>query len=166
MRLAVEELVDRLGDFLGLSTTREDGDDGHALWLSAHGGQQLTVMVVDSTRAVPVSARASRSRSPARLVTVSSEQQLTCLYVVCGTVNERLLNEAVHLRHATRQVRFITVDALIGWPGWLNRARVGRTGRGVLRPASALADPVIALLPSTDDGDADRPSVSSRHMYA
>lgn len=148
VRLAVEELIDRLGIFLGLTTTREDGSDGgHALWSSADGAC-LAVMVVDSTRAVPsVSAGLHARDRLLASVAVTSEQQLTCLHVVCGTANDRLLNEAVHLRHATRHLRFITVDALMRLAGLVETGHVsGEQAVGVLRPASALADPVVALL--------------------
>ena len=75
-------------------------------------------MAVDPTRAVPSVSAGSHARD--RLLAsmaVASEEQLTCLHVVCGAANERLLNEAVHLRRASRHVRFITVDALMRLTG-------------------------------------------------
>ena len=112
VRLAVEELVDRLGDFLGFSTSRADADE-HSVWASVTG-QHFIVWTMDSTRAVARVGAGSHIRD--RLLAsigVESDDLLTCVYVVCGAVNERLLNEAVGLRRASRQVRLITVDALL-----------------------------------------------------
>ena len=108
----------------------------------------VPLMVVDPTRAIPSVSVGLHARD--RLlasVAVTSEQQLTCLHVVCGAANDRLLNEAVHLRHATRYVRFITVDALMRLTGLVESRHVSaEQAIGVLRPASTLADPVVALL--------------------
>ena len=148
VRLAVEELIDRLGFFMGLATARDDDpDSGHALWSSADG-DCLVVVAVDPARAIPSISASLHTRD--RLlasVAVTSEQQLTCLHVVCGAANERLLNEAVHLRHATRHLRFITVDALMRLTGLVEAGHLSaEQAVAVLRPPSALADPVIAVL--------------------
>lgn len=148
VRLAVEELIDRLGFFLGLTTARDDGSGSdHGIW-SSPDGTCLVVMAVDPTRAVPsVSAGLHARDRLLASVAVASEQQLTCLHVVCGTANERLLNEAVHLRHATRHLRFISVDALMRLAGLVEAGHVSsEQAVAVLRPPSALADPVVALL--------------------
>jgi len=147
VRLAVEELVDRLGDFLGFSTSRAEADE-HSVWASATG-QHFIVWTTDSTRAMARVGAGSHARD--RLlasIAVGSDDLLTCVYVVCGAVDERLLNQAVGLRRASRQVRLISIHAL----ATLTRlAEAGALGHDqvvtVLRPASALADATIALLP-------------------
>ena len=147
VRLAVEELIDRLGFFLGLTPTREDDND-YSVW-SSPDGAYLVVMAVDAARAVPSVSAGLHLRD--RLLTsiaVASEEQVTCLHVICGTANERLLNEAVHLRRASRHVRFITVDALMRLAGLVETGKVttDQAVAAVLRPPGALADQVIAIL--------------------
>ena len=146
VRLAVEELIDRLAFFLKLTASR-DGEGDHGLW-SSPDGTCLIVMAVDPARAVASVSVGLHLRD--RLlgsVAVASEDQLTCLHVVCGTTNERLLNEAVHVRRAGRHVRFITVDALMRLAGLVETDKVSAEhALAVLRPASALADTVVAVL--------------------
>lgn len=146
VRLAVEELIDRLGFFLGLTPTRDD-DSEYSVW-SSPDGAYLVVMAVDAARAVPSVSAGLHLRD--RLLTsiaVASEEQVTCVNVVCGTANERLLNEAVHLRRASRHVRFITVDALMRLAGLVETGKVSTNQAvAVLRPPGALADQVVALL--------------------
>ncbi len=146
VRLAVEELIDRLGRFLGLATTR-DGDSDHGIW-SSPDGACLLVMAVDPTRAVSsVSAALHAQDRMLGSMAVTSEEQLTCLHIVCGTANEHLLNEAVHLRRATRCLRFITVDALLRLSGLVESGTMTtEQAVAVLRPPSALADAVVAML--------------------
>jgi hypothetical protein len=149
VRLAVEELVNRLGDFLGFSTSRADADE-YSLWASATG-QHFIVWTMDSTSVVARIGAGSHTRDRLLVSTaVETDDQLTCVYVVCGAANERLLNEAVGLRRATRQVRLVTVEALAAL------TRLAESGAlahdhvvTLLRPASALADATIALLPFT-----------------
>lgn len=146
VRLAVEEIVDRLGDFLGFSTSRAD-DEEHSVWASP-AGQHFIVWTMEATRAVArVGAGAHTRDRLLASIAVDSEDRLTCVYVVCGTVNERLLNEAVGLRRATRQVRLLTIDALADLAALAESATLSHEQIvGVLRPASALADATIALL--------------------
>jgi len=146
VRLAVEELIDRLGFFLGLAPTRDD-DSEYGVW-SSPDGAYLVVMVVDPARAVPsVTAGLHVRDRLLATIAVTSEEQLTCLHVVCGTANERLLNEAVHLRRASRHVRFITVDALMRLAGLVEAGKLfTNQAVAVLRPPGALADQVVALL--------------------
>lgn len=147
VRLAVEELVDRLGDFLGFSTSRADNDD-YSVWASATG-QHFLVWTTDSARAVARVGAGQHARD--RLlasIAVGSDDLLTCVYVVCGAVNERLLNQAVGLRRASRQVRLITVGALAALTGLAESGALAHDHVvTLLRPASALADATIALLP-------------------
>lgn len=149
VRLAVEELVDRLGDFLGFSTDRNDRDD-YSVWASPTG-QQFMVWAMESSRAVACVGAGSHARERMLAsLTVGSDEQVTCLYVVCGAAHERLLNEAVSLRRASRHVRIVTIDALTALARMADCAALAHDQIvTVLRPASALADAAIALLPST-----------------
>jgi hypothetical protein len=80
-------------------------------------------------------------------IAVDSDERLTCLYVVCGAVNERLLNEAVGFRRASGHVRLLTIDALSALTGLAESLTLTHDQVvSVLRPASALADTTIALL--------------------
>ena len=146
VRLAVEELIDRLGHFLNLTASR-DGEGDHGLW-SSPDGACLIVMAVDPARAVAsVSAGLHLRDRLLGSVAVASEDRLTCLHVLCGTTNERLLNEAVHVRRAARYVRFITVDALMRLAGLVETGKVSAEhALAVLRPSSTLADAVVAVL--------------------
>ena len=56
-------------------------------------------------------------------ITVASEEQLTCLYVVCGAAQERLLNEAVSSATRLSHVRIVRVNALIDLAGLVESAR-------------------------------------------
>lgn len=147
VRLAVEELVDRLGQFLGFMPTRADGEE-HSVWASVTG-QHFIVWTMDSTRAVARVGAGSHTRD--RLlasIAVDRDDQLTCLYVLCGTANERLLNEGVGLRRVTGQTRLIGVHALQALAVQAERASVSHDQVvAILRPASALADATVGLLP-------------------
>jgi hypothetical protein len=146
VRLAVEELVDRLGEFAGFNTSRAD-DAGHGLWASPRG-QRLIVWVEEAGRAVALVGSGTHTRTRLLGTTaVEREDQLTCLYVLVGTLDERLLNEAVALRRAGRHVRLISVPALLD----LSRAagaglRTHDDVLAALRPPSALADDLVARL--------------------
>ena len=146
VRLAVEELVDRLGDFLGFSVARAEAD-GHAVWVSP-AGARLLVWVVDATRAVARVGAGSHTRD--RLLAsfaVPSGDLLSCLYVVCGPVNERMLDEAVALRRASRHVRLVGVDALAIAAALVEAGTIDHDqALLLLRPASALADAAVSLL--------------------
>ena len=148
VRLAVEEVVNRLGDFLGFSTSRTD-DDEYSMWASPTG-HHFIVWTMDATHVVGrVGAGAHTRDRLLASIAVDSDQRLTCLYVMCGVVNERLLNEAVGLRRASGHVRLLTIDALsalteLAELGTLTHDQVV----SVLRPASALADATVALLHS------------------
>ena len=146
VRLAVEEVVDRLGDFLGFSSSRTD-DDEYSVWASATG-QHFIVWTVDATRAVArVGAGAHTRDRLLASIAVDSDERLTCLYVLCGAVNERLLNEAVGLRRASGHVRLLTIDALSALAGLAESLTLTHDQVvSVLRPASALADTTVALL--------------------
>ena len=146
VKLAVEEVVDRLGDFLGFSTSRTD-DDEYSVWASPTG-QHLIVWTMDATRVVArVGAGAHTRDRLLASIAVDSDERLTCLYVLCGAVNERLLNEAVGLRRASGHVRLLTIDALSALTGLAESLSLTHDQVvAVLRPASALADTTVALL--------------------
>jgi len=146
VKLAVEEVVDRLGDFLGFSTSRTD-DDEYSVWASPTG-QHLIVWTMDATRVVArVGAGAHTRDRLLASIAVDSDERLTCLYVLCGAVNERLLNEAVGLRRASGHVRLLTIDALSALTGLAESLTLTHDQVvSVLRPASALADTTVALL--------------------
>ena len=78
VRLAVEELVDRLGDFLGFSTSRDEDDD-YSRWVSATG-HQFIVWTMDSARAVAhVGAGAHARNRQMASIAVGSDDLLTCV---------------------------------------------------------------------------------------
>ena len=145
VRLAVEELVDRLGTFLGFTPAR-DGDADHAVWSSADGSR-LVVWVVEASRAVGRVGAGLHTRD--RLLgsmPIPEEDRLTCLYVVCGAVNERRIDEAVALRRASRHTRLVTIDALMAACALLERGALAHEDvLALLRPPSALADAGVAL---------------------
>lgn len=145
VRLAVEELVDRLGTFLGFTPAR-DGDADHAVWSSADGSR-LLVWVVEASRVVGRVGAGLHTRD--RLLgsmPIPEEDRLTCLHVVCGAVNERHLDEAVALRRASRHTRLVTIDALMAACGLFEGGALSHDDvRALLRPPSALADAGVAL---------------------
>jgi hypothetical protein len=146
VRLAVEELVDRLGVFLGFGVARAEADD-YALWTSPTGAR-LLVWVVDESRAVARVGAGSHTRD--RLLAslaVPTGDLLSCLFVVCGPIRERMLDEAVALRRASRHVRLVGIDALATAGGLVETGAIAHEqALALLRPASALADGMIALL--------------------
>jgi len=146
VRLAVEELVDRLGDFLGFTTGRQESD-AFSRWTSP-SGHVIAVWTVDDTRAAGAIADGARVRG--RLLaslSVPSSELLTCLYVVCGDVNERRINDGVSLRRATDYARVITVDALASLAERAGSAALGHDEAvAILKPASVVADAVVSLL--------------------
>ena len=146
VRLAVEELVDRLGDFLGFTTERREGED-FSRWASPVQ-QHFVVWTVDGAQCVSAvaSGGAVRDRLLAAL-TVPSSELLTCVYVVCGDVNERRINDGVGLRRATEFTRVITIDALADLASRAGSASIGHEEAvAILKPASVLADSTISLL--------------------
>jgi len=146
VRLAVEELVDRLGDFLGFTTRRNDGDD-FSRWASP-SGHHLAVWTNDEAHCVGTIAAGSRARDRllASLVVPSSEL-LSCLFVVCGDVNERRINDGASLRRATDHARVITIDALARLASRAEPASITHEEAvAVLKPASVVADGIVSLL--------------------
>lgn len=146
VRLAVEELVDRLGTFLGFDVARGD-QDSSALWTSPLG-PRLLVWVDSGTRAVATMTSALHRRTQLlATLDVARDGELTCLFVLVGTCDERLMNEAVTLRRASRQLRLISVPSLMSLTDTVDRGRFGhREALGLLRPPSALADGIVEVV--------------------
>jgi hypothetical protein len=145
VRLAVEELVDRIGEFLSFGVGRLDGDD-FGVWTSPHG-PRLVVRVESPVRAVASLASVAHAR--ARLLAsldVTRDEDLSSLCVLAGGGDERLLNEAVALRRSAREVRLVSVPALVALAESFEAGRLSHANvLQILRPASALADGVIAI---------------------
>lgn len=145
VRLAVEELVDRLGEFLCFTVERAEGHD-YAIWRSPRGAR-LVVSVETATRAVARMAPITQTR--ARLLTsvdVVREDDLSCLCVLAGAVDERLVNDAVALRRLSREVRLVSTTALTALAMSLEAGRLSHADAvTLLRPSSALADGAIAI---------------------
>lgn len=146
VRLAVEELVDRLGGMLGFAADRGSRDE-HAVWRSPTGAQ-LIVWVVDGERAVARVGSGAHVRERLLALTPAlHDRKLTCLYVICGPSHERRLNDAVDLRRAWQHARLVTVDALVALGRHVAAGEVTHEqAAALLRPESALADGAIARL--------------------
>jgi hypothetical protein len=144
VRLAVEELVDRLGAMLGFDTSRAN-DSEWGRWSS--GGSHLLVWALDTAMTVARMSRLVRERDLAvGTLGVPTANLVSCLVVVCGPVNHRLIEDTVALRHARGHVRLVTVDGLLALGGLMERrACTHEEALRLLRPAGAFADPLIAL---------------------
>jgi hypothetical protein len=146
VRLAVEELVDQVGRFLEFDVTRDE-ECRHAVWASKTG-HQLLVWTVDTATALAEMGQATRARDE-RLASehVTAWTDVSCLLVVCGRVNHRLLGDATVLRRVGDRVRLSTVDGIRALAGLHERGLVAHDAvLSVLRPASAFADPLVALI--------------------
>jgi hypothetical protein len=146
VRLAVEELVDRLGQLVGFEVARAE-EAQHAVWTSS-SGHQLLVWVVDRSTAVAAIGHAARIRD-ARLISehVTPWTDVSCLLVICGPVSQRGLSEALVLRRAGDHQRLASVDALRELAAMHERGAAAHdTVLAVLTPASAFADPLVSLL--------------------
>ena len=146
MRLAVEELVDRLGTFLGFDVARADPEPS-ALWTSPLG-PRLLVWVDSGVRAIATMTSAVHRRTQVlATLHVARDEELTCLFVLVGTCDERLMNEAVTLRRASRQLRLISVPSLMSLTDAVGCGRLAhREALGLLRPPSALADAIVEVV--------------------
>jgi hypothetical protein len=145
VRLAVEELIDRLGEFLCFAVARSDGDDV-GLWTSPRG-PRLAVWVESASRAV--GRMASMAHARARLLAgleVERDEDLSSLCVLAGPIDERLLNEAVALRRTWREMRFVSTSGLVTLAESVEAGRLSHAEvLPLLRPASALADEAIGI---------------------
>ena len=145
IRLAVEELIDQIGRIAGFDVVREE-TDGYGLWSSV-GGSHLLVWALDAATALRQIGHAGRARD-AWLAGAAAPAgaQATCLLVLCGDVNQRVLDDTVALRRASDQVRLITVDSLRVLASLVEGRVVTVEGaRLLLSPPGAFADPMVAL---------------------
>jgi hypothetical protein len=145
VHLAVEELIDQIGRIAGFDVVREE-TDGYGLWSSA-GGSHLLVWVLEAATALRQIGHAGRARDAWLAGTAApAGARATCLLVLCGAVNQRLLDDTVALRRASDHVRLITVDSLRVLASHVESGVVtGEGARLLLSPPGAFADPMIAL---------------------
>ncbi len=148
VQLAVEELVDQLGRILGFETVRED-NAASAVWTSP-AGWHLLVWIVDAASAVTRLGKIGHARDAMLAsVQVPTDDRLTCLCVVCGAVNHRLLTEVLDLRRQSTHVRLIGIDALIRLAEIAERRALSHDEVvALLRPASPFADSIVSLVTS------------------
>lgn len=145
VRLAVEELVDQVGRIVGFDVAREE-DDGYGVWLSP-SSSMLLVWVLDDATALRHIGHAARV-SDAMLAGGDAPPNVdaTCLFVLCGAVNRRLLDGTVALRRASDDVRLVTLESLRLLAALVERRVLTHDGALLLlRPASAFADPIVSL---------------------
>lgn len=149
VRLAVEELVDRLGEFLCFGVARQESDE-YGVWTSPQG-PRLVVFVESASRAVARMASAMHTR--VRLLAsldVARDDDLSCLCVIVGGFDERLMNEAVALKRASREVRLISTSALVLLAQTVEAGRQSHADvLTLLRPPSALADAIVSVVART-----------------
>ena len=74
---------------------------------------------------------------------------MTCLCIVCGAANQRLLTDVLDLRRQAAHVRLVGVDALIRMAETVERRGLSHDEViTLLRPASPFADAVVSLVTS------------------
>jgi hypothetical protein len=148
VQLAVEELVDQLGRILGFETAREDAA-ASALWTSP-AGCHLLVWIVDAAGAAARLGKIGHARDAMLAsVNVPTEDRLTCLCIVCGAANQRLLTDVLDLRRQSAHVRLIGIDSLIRLAEIAERRELSHDEIvALLRPASPFADGVVSLMTS------------------
>jgi len=156
VQLAVEELVDQLGRILGFETARDDDGTG-AIWTSP-AGWHLLVWVLDAQNAATRLGKIGHARNAVlSSVRVPTEDQVTCLCIVCGAANQRLLTDVLDLRRQSAHVRLIGIDALIRLAETAEQRSLSHDQvLSLLRPANPFADAIVSLVasrraaPSTD----------------
>jgi hypothetical protein len=157
VQLAVEELVDQLGRILGFEALRED-DAASAVWTSP-AGWHLLVWVVDAQNAATRLGKIGHARDALlAAVQVPTDDRVTCLCIVCGAANQRLLTDVLDLRRQAAHVRLIGIDALIRMAETVEHRGLSHDEViTLLRPASPFADAVVSLVasrapsPTTED---------------
>jgi hypothetical protein len=148
VQLAVEELIDQLGRILGFETVR-DADAASAVWTSP-AGWHLMVWVVDAASAATRLGKIGHARDAVlAVVQVPTSDRVTCLCIVCGAANQRLLTQVLDLRRQSAHVRLIGIDALIRLAETAERRDLSHDDIvALLRPASPFADAVVTLVTS------------------
>ncbi len=148
VQLAVEELVDQLGRILGFEALRDE-DAGSAVWTSP-AGWHLLVWVVDAQHAATRLGKIGHARDALlAAVQVPTDDRVTCLCIVCGAANQRLLTDVLDLRRQAAHVRLVGVDALIRMAETVERRGLSHDEViTLLRPASPFADAVVSLVTS------------------
>jgi hypothetical protein len=148
VQLAVEELVDQLGRFLGFEARRDD-DTASAVWTSP-AGRHLLVWVVDAQHAATRLGKIGHARDAVLAsVQVPTDDRVSCLCIICGDANQRLLTEVLDLRRQSPHVRLIGIDALIRLAETAERRGLSHDEIvSLLRPASPFADAVVSLVTS------------------
>lgn len=148
VRLAVEELVDQLGRILGFESQRDE-ETASAVWTSP-AGSHLLVWVVDAESAAARLGKIGHARDAVLAsVQVPTDDRVTCLCIVCGAANHRLLTDVLDLRRQSAHVRLIGIDALIRLAETAERRGLSHDEIVLLlRPASPFADAVVSLVTS------------------
>lgn len=148
VQLAVEELVDQLGRILGFDAQRDD-ETASAVW-SSPGGSHLLVWVVDAQSAATRLGRIGHARDAVLAsVQVPTDDRVSCLCIVCGSANHRLLADVLDIRRQAAHVRLIGIDALIRLAESAERRGLSHDEIvSLLRPASPFADAVVSLVTS------------------
>ena len=145
VRLAVEELIDQVGRIIGFDAKRDE-TDGYGVWASG-ADEHLLVWVLDAATTLRQIGHAGRARD-AWLASAAAPAgaRASCLVVVCGEVNARLLDDTVGLRRASDHLRLISVDSLRVLASLVESRVVTADGaRLLLSPAGAFADPMVAV---------------------
>jgi hypothetical protein len=146
VRLAVEELVDHLGRFLHFAPERDE-HLGCSIWTSTSAARLAVVLEEPSIARTRLPQFARLRDGILTSGAIHLEAQVSVLCVVCGDDPRGSLEEAVTIRRAPDQLRLVTLGGLV------TLARLVETGQvthlaavQILRPARALADPLISLL--------------------
>ncbi len=146
VRLAVEELVDQLGRAMGFTVVRDEAA-GYGAWESPVGSH-LLVWVLDSQSALRHIGQSTRVRD-ALLATpaLPSGSQATCLFVIGGPVNQKVLADTVTFRRSSDHIRLLTVDGARVLAELVERGEVSHDAAlTLLRPPGVFADPLVAML--------------------
>jgi hypothetical protein len=108
------------------------------------------VWVVDAQTAATRLGKIGHARDAVLAsVQVPTEDRVSCLCIVCGAANQRLLAEVLDLRRQSAHVRLIGIDALIRLAEIAERRGLSHDEIiSLLRPASPFADAVVSLVAS------------------
>jgi len=146
VRLAVEELVDHLGRFLQFLPERDE-HLGCSIW-SSPTAARLAIVVEEPSVARTRLPQFARLRDGILTSgTIHLEAQASVLCVICGEDTRGSLEEALTVRRASDQLRLVTLGGLVTLARLVESGQVTHLAAvQILRPARALADPLISLL--------------------